>query len=96
MGAPCARRTPQIVYEIAPESDGHVFAQLMPTYVAAFYVRSSCGDTRSQLLCSYSGKSGDPLTIDISVAAGHRYYFFVDGALGHAGGYSVAFTLAKS
>ena len=57
------------------------------------YVRTSCTDAKSQVLCSEVGGSKEKETLTLDVTAGLPYWFFVDGFKGDAGAYSIDFTL---
>ncbi|MFO0616666.1 MAG: DUF4215 domain-containing protein [Polyangiaceae bacterium] len=86
--------TKEIVYEVRPKQSGTIFAVLAPNYDGTLYVRTSCTDAMSQVLCSEMGAPGATETVTLDVVAGHPYYYFVDGFKGDAGSYAIDFTLS--
>lgn len=86
--------TKEVVYELLPSASGKIFAVLTPNYDASMYVRTSCTDATSQVLCAELGDPKETETLTLDVTAGRPYYFFVDGFKGDAGSYSIDFTLS--
>ena len=86
--------TKDVVYELLPLATGKIFAVLTPNYDASMYVRTSCTDVASQVLCAELGNAKEPETLTLDVTEGLPYYFFVDGFKGDAGSYSIDFTLS--
>src|SRR5262249_51374448 len=86
------------VYELAPTASGRLTVDLSPseTFDGVLYVvPESCamGDVSA---CMQGKGPGQPEQIGFAVAAGKKYYVFVEGRNQTAGPYTIRFTLSNA
>ena len=78
------------VYKLIPSGSGSVDIKVVGSggMNPLWYVRTSCDDEASQVVCSPTGPNATS-TQKVSVVTGREYFLLVDGASGSAGKYTV-------
>jgi len=78
------------VYHLIPSGTGSIDIKVQGSggMNPLWYVRSTCTDEASQVVCAPAG-AGAIASQKVSVVTGRDYYLFVDGASGSAGKYTV-------
>ncbi len=68
------------VYAFTPDIDGAMTVALSdPGFDGGLYVRTTCDDSGSQVVCSDANGLGKKESVTFKVTAGTTYYVFVDG-----------------
>ncbi|MEZ4372968.1 MAG: hypothetical protein R3B07_19245 [Polyangiaceae bacterium] len=86
--------SPDLVYEIIPDTDGRLVFTLDPDsgFDAVLYVHES-GCNLYEAACVDDGVGGGTEEIELWVTAGTKYYAIVDGYSGASGGFNLDATL---
>jgi len=71
--------SPDLIYVIVPQADGTLTVSLTSDWDGGLYVRTDCGDSQTELVCT--DVLGDNATevLQVGVTASTSYYVYVDG-----------------
>jgi hypothetical protein len=72
-------QAPDLVYVVVPAADGTLVLSLTSEWDGGLYVRTTCDDPATELVCT--DVLGDNATevLQLGVTAGTTYYVYVDG-----------------
>jgi cysteine-rich repeat protein len=79
-----------IVYEVTFTDADTYTTSVTAGYNSVLQARSACGDLLSQLGCS--SPAGNDSQLQLTASAGQTTYFWVDGAAGETGSYTISFS----
>lgn len=71
--------SPDLVYAIVPDADGTLVLSLTSEWDGGLYVRTTCDDAGSELVCTDSLGENATEVLQVGVTAGTTYYVYVDG-----------------
>jgi hypothetical protein len=70
---------PDLVYVVVPPTDGTLVLSLTSEWDGGLYVRTTCDDPASELVCTDSLGDNATEVLQVAVTAGTPYYVYVDG-----------------
>jgi hypothetical protein len=70
---------PDLVYAVVPASDGTLVLSLTSAWDGGLYVRTTCDDPGTELVCTDQLGTDATEVLQLQVTGGTTYYVFVDG-----------------
>jgi hypothetical protein len=71
--------SPDLVYVVVPDVDGTLVVSLTSEWDGGVYVRTTCDDPATELVCTDQLGGNATEVLQLSVAGGTEYYLYVDG-----------------
>jgi hypothetical protein len=72
-------QAPDLVYVVVPAADGTLVLSLTSEWDGGLYVRTTCDDPATELVCTDAIGDNATEVLQVAVTAGTSYYVYVDG-----------------